>query len=264
MSNLQKRLLLSFVFISIAIYAVFLAPSWVFFGVIEGFILLGLNEYYAMAERKGIVLNRPLGIFFGALLPFSIYFASVTMILSIACLTFFIFNFHRKYREQALVSTAVAFFGLIYVSWFFSFMNEIHALEHGPSWVFYVLLLVKGGDAGAYFIGKRFGKRKLAEHISPNKSVEGAIGGFAVTLGFSFLSKLYLPHVSFIHLLVMGIVVGVLAQLGDLVESLIKRDVGVKDSGQIPGLGGLLDIMDSLLLTVPFVYYYLTLFPKLL
>ncbi|MDD5671236.1 MAG: phosphatidate cytidylyltransferase, partial [Candidatus Omnitrophica bacterium] len=112
--------------------------------------------------------------------------------------------------------------------------------------------------AGAYFVGKNYGKIKLIEHISPNKSVEGAVGGFLTTVALSLLSFIYLPHVPFVHLLVLGILTGLLAQLGDLAESVMKRDAGVKDSGAVPGLGGILDILDSLILTIPFIYYYIT------
>ncbi len=248
-------------FISIACYAIFLAPNWFFFLVVEGFIFFALNEFLSLVEKKGIVINRGLGLFFGALLPFSYYFPSEPIILMMACLTFFIFNFHRRLREQALVSTATTFFGIVYVAWFFAHIAKIKYLDHGSLWVFYTCLLVKGGDAGAYFIGKSFGKIKLIEHISPNKSVEGAIGGFATTFILSLVSKVYLWHVGFIHLAVLGIAIGVLSQFGDLAESLLKRDAGIKDSGQVPGLGGVLDMLDSLLLSIPFVYYYLTVFP---
>ncbi len=98
---------------------------------------------------------------------------------------------------------------------------------------------------------------KLIEHISPNKSVEGAAGGLLTTLVLSLLSKSYLGFIPLGHLFIMGILVGVISQVGDLAESLLKREVGVKDSGQLPGLGGVLDILDSVIFTVPFVYYYI-------
>jgi phosphatidate cytidylyltransferase len=247
--------------IAVAVYTVFLAPPWFFFLVIEAFVFLGLNEFLTLAEKKGIVINRGLGLFFGALLPLSYYFPAESLIFVIGCLTLFIFNFHRRLRDQALVSTAVTTFGLVYVAWFFSFLMKIRYLVNGSKWVFYAIFIVKLGDAVAYFFGKAFGRMKLVEHISPQKSVEGAVAGFCTTVLASVGSKVYLPHVDVVHLLVMGISVGLLSGLGDLAESLIKRDVGVKDSGHLPGLGGMLDVLDSLLLTIPFVYYYITAFP---
>ena len=259
--QLAKRLLSSFIFVSLALYTIFWAPALFFFLVIEGFVLLGLNEFLTLAERKEIVINRALGLFFGALLPLSYYFPSDSLIFVMACLSLFIFNFHRRLREQALISTAVTTFGLVYVAWFFSFLMKLRYLPNGAKWVFYTILIVKLGDAAAYFIGKAFGRIKLVEHISPKKSIEGATAGFLTTVLASLTSKTYLSHVDWPHLWVMGIAVGLLSGLGDLAESLIKRDVGVKDSGNIPGLGGMLDILDSLLLAIPFVYYYITSFP---
>ncbi|MBI3306435.1 MAG: phosphatidate cytidylyltransferase [Candidatus Omnitrophica bacterium] len=259
-SSLGKRLISSAFLVSIAIFTMFFAPDWFFFLVVEGFVLLGLNEFLVLAEKKGIQINRWFGVVLGGILPFSFYFGSEDIILVVACVVIFLFNFYRRRRDQAIVSTAVTIFAVIYIAWFFSYLIKIKHLEHGDFWVFYTILLVKGGDAGAYFVGKTFGKTKLIEHISPNKSVEGAWGGFAVTVLLSLISKSYLWHAEFFHLLILGIMVGILSQLGDLSESLIKRDAGVKDSGDMPGLGGVLDVLDSLLFTVPFVYYYLTAF----
>lgn len=260
-AQLSKRLASSAVLVIVSIYAIFYAPIWFFFLVIEGFILLGLNEFMSLAEKKGIVINRALGLFFGGLLPFSYYFPAESLIFVIACLTLFIFNFHRRLREQALVNTAVTIFGLVYVAWFFSFLIKLRYLTNGSKWVFYTILIAKLGDAAAYFFGKAFGRTKLIEHISPKKSIEGSVAGFLATVFASVAYKIFLPHVEFVHLIVMGIAVALLAGLGDLAESLIKRDVGVKDSGTLPGLGGILDVLDSLLLTIPFVYYYVTAFP---
>lgn len=260
-NQLAKRLWVSALLVTVAGYTIFYAPAWFFFLVIEAFVLLGLNEFLTLAERKGLVINRALGLFFGALFPLSYYFPSESLIFVIACLALFVFNFHRKLREQALVSTALTTFGLVYVAWFFSFLMKIRYLPNGAQWVFYTVSIVKLGDAAAYFVGKAFGRMKLVEHISPQKSVEGALAGFLTTVLASLVSKAYLSHVDGAHLLVMGIAVGFLSGLGDLAESLIKRDVGVKDSGALPGLGGILDVLDSLLLAIPFVYYYITAFP---
>ncbi len=260
MGTLGKRLASSAFLISITIFTIFFAPEWVFFLVVLSFSVLALNEFFILAQKKDIVINRYLGIFFGIALAFSMFFSAEAVVLATACLAIFIFNFHRSLRGQALISVAMTLFGIIYACWFFLHLLKIKSLPHGDFWVFYTILLVKGGDAGAYFVGKKFGKIKLMEHISPNKSVEGACGGFLATVILSLGSKVYLYSIPIFHLLWLGILLGVLSQLGDLAESLIKRDVGVKDSGQIPGLGGILDILDSLILTIPFVYYYLITF----
>lgn len=260
MSQLQKRLIFSAFFVTLTIATIFFAPGWLFLVVVEAFVLFALNEFYALAEKKGIAIHRVMGLIFGALIPWSFYFDSDSVVLMLACLSLFVFHFQPKFRDQALMSTSVTIFGILYVAWFFGHVIKLREVIHGPAWIFYTILLVKGGDAGAYFIGKKYGKRKLIEHISPNKSVEGAIGGLATTVLLSLISKSFLPEAPMSQLFVLGVLVGVLAQLGDLGESLLKRNADVKDSGVIPGLGGILDILDSLLLTVPFVYYYVIAF----
>jgi len=256
--HLLKRLVWSAAFISIAAYSIFWSPGWFFLIVIEVFVIFGLLEYFDLAQRKGFFINRYLGLTFGVLLPLPYYLPGETVILAVAILCLFIFNFHRQLREHAIVGTALTLFGLLYVAWPFSFMTKMRALEHGDRWVFYLIFIIKMGDAAAYFIGKQFGTHKYAVHISPNKSLEGAIAGFIATFCASVFSKLYLTRVPISHLVVLGVLIGILGQLGDLAESLLKRDAGVKDSGRIPGLGGVLDVVDSLLLTIPVTYYYLT------
>ncbi len=256
--QLLKRLGWSAILIAISIYTIFLSPWWVFLIVVEAFVILGLIEYFNLAQKKDFFTNRYLGLTFGALLPLPFYFPGEVVILTAAVLCLFVFNFHRHLKHHAIVSSALTLFGLVYVAWFFSFLTKIRALEHGALWIFYLILIIKAGDAGAYFIGKSFGTHKYIVHVSPNKSVEGAVAGFLVTVASSVLSKFYLIHVPILHLAILGVVFGILGQLGDLAESLLKRDAGVKDSGNIPGLGGVLDVIDSLLLTIPVLYYYLT------
>jgi len=259
-TGLQKRLAVSGVMIAVSLSAIFIAPEWFFFLVIEAFILTGLHEYLKLAAMKGVPVHPRLSLLCGGLLPLGVWFGAETLVLLLSCLALFAANFRKEDHPHALLSTALGLFGILYVAWFFSFMSRLHALNDGPAWVFYAILTVKGGDAAAYFVGKRYGRRRLAEAISPKKSIEGAIGGFVATLVLSIFSAVYLPAASLWHLVLLGVVTGVLSQLGDLVESLIKRDVGVKDSGQVPGLGGILDVMDSLLLTVPFIYTFVTAF----
>jgi phosphatidate cytidylyltransferase len=184
-----------------------------------------------------------------------------------AILILFLVDFdpHSPTASNSISMTAITFFGLVYVGWLTSYFLKLRSIpETGSWWVFFVVFAVKMGDAGAYFVGKKFGRHKLIPHISPNKSIEGAVGCAAVTLVCSLSAKLYLPNVPMIHFLIIGAVLAVLSQLGDLVESLIKRNLGAKDSGVIPGLGGMLDVMDSLFFSVPFVYCYITLVPGLL
>ena len=257
----SKRVMTSIVFIAAALYAIFFAPNWIFVLTVEGFVLLGLNEFFDMAKKKGLEINSALGLIFGGLFPLTYFFPADVVIMLATMLCIFMFNFHRRLKEQALVNTSVTMFGVIYVSWFFSIITKIRQLPHGAAWIFYVILTTKAGDMAAYFFGQQFGKTKFIQHISPNKSIEGAVASLLTSIIVSLGSKLFLSHVPIGHLFVLGFVLGILALVGDLCESLIKRDCGIKDSGQIPGLGGVLDVIDSLIFTIPFCYYYISVFP---
>ncbi len=260
MTNLARRLSVSFVLVSISVSIIFFAPKWLFLATVEVFCGIGFAEFLGMCEKKSVRVMRPLAFGLALLLPLATYWGLDPFVLILACVLGLMVSFQRDRQAQAILSTSLMIFGLIYVVWFFSHVIKMRYVIHGAEWVFFTALLAKGGDAGAYFIGSKYGKRKLAESISPNKSVEGAVGGLATTVILSILSGIYLPHVSFFHRLILGVSVGILSQVGDLAESVMKREVGIKDSGTIPGLGGVLDVLDSLLLTYPLVYYYMVIF----
>jgi phosphatidate cytidylyltransferase len=119
------------------------------------------------------------------------------------------------------------------------------------------------GDVGAYFVGNMIGRHSLIPRISPNKTVEGTLGGLAFSLVTAVVSKSYLPSFPYGHLIALGILLGILALIGDLAESLLKRDCGVKDSGtSLSGFGGMLDLIDSLLFTAPIFYFYVEVLMK--
>ncbi len=256
-STLGKRLLVSLIMVPAAVATIFYAPHWLFFLMVVGFIMVALNEFFSIAENKGLIIHRGFGLCFGALLPFAAYASLQLPLVLAACVALFIFLFNRRSPDRTITSVAVSVFGIVYVAWFFSYLIKLRLLPNGAEWVFYTILIVKAGDAGAYFVGRKFGKNKLLPLVSPNKSVEGAIGQMVTTLLLS-VGAIFFIEVAWYHFVLLGIGVGGLALFGDLAESLIKRDAGVKDSGQMPGLGGMLDVVDSLLFTVPFVYFYLT------
>jgi phosphatidate cytidylyltransferase len=140
----------------------------------------------------------------------------------------------------------------------FSFLGLIRDLPVGAAWLFIVLATTFGADTGAYFFGHLLGKHKLAPRVSPSKTVEGLVGGliFSIALAFGF-KYLIINNFSIRDCLWVGGIAGLVGPIGDLCESLIKRSVGVKDSGDlIPGHGGILDRVDALLFTAPVVYYY--------
>ncbi|MED0687658.1 phosphatidate cytidylyltransferase [Anoxybacillus ayderensis] len=145
---------------------------------------------------------------------------------------------------------------LLYVG--VGFYSFFHVREAGLSYIFYALFLIWATDSGAYFIGRALGKRKLWEHISPNKTVEGAVGGILCALFVVSVYEWLSPFApSFPMLLIATVILSVFGQLGDLVESAFKRHYGVKDSGAIlPGHGGILDRFDSLLFILPILHLF--------
>ncbi|MEK7084296.1 MAG: phosphatidate cytidylyltransferase, partial [Patescibacteria group bacterium] len=174
-------------------------------------------------------------------------------------------QFRRANTQNAIVGLSTTLFGVLYVSWFFSFLVKIRLMLPGVDGVkllAFILLVTKSGDIGALLVGIRFGKHPLLPNVSPNKSIEGAAGSFlfsviAAVACRSFLPEL--PYFSMIHVALMGAFFGGLGQLGDLSESLIKRDCHVKDSGKLlPGMGGVLDVIDSLLFSAPAFYLYMS------
>ena len=149
---------------------------------------------------------------------------------------------------------------MIYVGWFFSYLIFIRGLTEHGGYLFFLMFTIWAMDIAAYLAGRIFGHTPLAPSISPQKTWEGAIAGFVIALIaaviFSWTAQLELGHA-----LILGGLIGVFGQLSDLIESLIKRDAGAKDSSNIiPGHGGVLDRIDSFVLTAPLMYYYVILF----
>jgi phosphatidate cytidylyltransferase len=238
--------------------------DWVCGLIITGFIVLGLYEFFTMLEHKGIEIYKYFGIGVGAILPLSIVFRFEPtkkwelLFIVLVALSLILMQFTRRRNSGVVVAISTTLFGILYVSWFFSFMIKIRYMDAGLGLLAAILLMTKLGDIGAYVVGSRIGKTPLIPRISPKKSVEGAIGGLLFSVLGALLSRPFL-HFNWLHLALMGIVFGVLGQLGDLSESLIKRDCEVKDSGSsFPGLGGALDTIDSLLFTAPAFYFYMT------
>jgi len=264
LSPLVKRLSVSAVIGAAVIYLIFFAPLWVYFIGLEFVILATLNEFFTMAKQKGLPVHKPIGLLFGALIPLNYFISAEPLFILLLILSCFLVGFDRKAptQSESLGLTAMTFFGVIYIGWLISFFLDLHEIpETGHWWVFFVIFVVKMGDAAAYFVGKKWGQHKLLPHVSPEKSVEGALGSLGMSIICSLICKIILPSVPMFHLLILGITLSLLAQLGDLVESLIKRNLGAKDSGTLPGLGGMLDIMDSLLFAAPFAYFYVISIP---
>ncbi len=258
---LVKRIFLNVILVSMTLVSIFVWPSWVFMIWLMFFIGFGLSEFFDMILKKGVPVYKKTGIFMGLVIPLIILKPVEELVLAFLLLAFILFfalQFFKKDHTDSILGISTTVFGVIYVSWLASYLLKVRQFEDGCLLVFFTILVCKASDAGAFFIGKMFGRHKLLKEISPNKSIEGAIGGFCFSVLAAFLSKAYLSHISLPHLLVLGVLIGLAAQLGDLSESLIKRDCTVKDSGNlIPGQGGVLDMLDSILFSAPIVYLYL-------
>jgi len=166
----------------------------------------------------------------------------------------------RPKKEGAFLGWAWTIAGILYIGWLLSHLVALRGLEDGRNWVFLALLATFGSDTAAYFTGRALGRHKLAPSISPGKTWEGTIAGFLgaiiISLLFTIPSPLSLP-LGYWSAIILGLLISVFGQLGDLVESLLKRNMGVKDSGKLlPGHGGALDRIDSVVFASVVVYYY--------
>lgn len=234
--------------------------------VVTLFIIAGLYEFYRMIEKKGVKLFKIFGSVIGTLIPISIFFRfPVTeewqfLLVVVGLFGLFLLELMRKENYQTVLSLSATVFGIIYISWCFSFLIRIRQTEHGVLLMAFLILVTKATDIGAYLIGSRFGRTSLLPRVSPKKSLEGAAGGFVTgIIGAGLFSFFLRTEIPFSHTLLLGALLAILGQLGDLFESLIKRDCEVKDSGRIiPGMGGVLDFLDSLIFTAPTFYLYIT------
>jgi phosphatidate cytidylyltransferase len=176
--------------------------------------------------------------------------------------TIFIFSLIQliRYPKSIIVRNDffVLLFGIGYVCLFLSFLLFIRSQAGGVQWIFFILFVLWMGDSGAYCVGTLIGRRKLLPAVSPNKTVEGAIGGLLASLLTGFACKtIFLPELAGVHCFFLTLAIALAGQAGDLSESTLKRLQGVKDSGNLlPGHGGILDRIDSLLFAAPVAYYY--------
>jgi len=286
--DLPKRLLTAAVLIPVVGYIIVLG-GYPYVATVLFFGVLGQLEFYRLIEDKGARPLTGLGLGFGAGVIAVAYLGTdyLAMLLMTASLLFLMVAQLRKAQiTESLASISGTFFGVFYVAWLLShavllrfFYNsagawlspeQLMALELHPDsgifFMFYGLAVLVLCDAGAYFFGRAWGRRRLAPEISPNKSVEGALGGVMTgTLGglaFKGVFDLFWPHLSAAFpwevAIPFGIVLSLVGIVGDLVESLLKRDAQVKDAGHLlPGMGGILDRVDAPLLGLPVLYYLL-------
>ncbi len=228
-------------------------------------LLVGLDELARMAAPKDRGAYATMMVT-GALLFFGLVWgppellAPVLAVCTLATMLYGLLGVGET--EQGARTGLRLTAGLLYLPLLLSFLPKVRAFDDGLAWIFLLLVVTWLGDTGAYFAGRAFGSRKLFARVSPKKTWEGAIGGgIAAVLGACAVKQLGLPDLSWMHAIILGAILDAGGVLGDLTESLLKRAFGVKDSGWImPGHGGILDRIDSLLFTAPLAWLYATLF----
>src|SRR5215467_12428820 len=269
---------------TVALLIMFSGYEVLFWVLISVFGMIGLWEFYRMLDHKGLPNFKITGMICGAvMLAGSFYYFSKigpaqSYDFEVAVLLFFLLTvfgrqmFARLRHDEPLRTMAYTLFGLLYVLWLYNFITKIvyvtprapNGSTTGQFYVFYCIAITKFSDMGAYLTGSVIGRHPLVPHISPKKTWEGFMGALAFSLlasvGLFALMPGHLSVLNWTHSIVLGLLLGFAAVVGDLAESIIKRSTGVKDSGNmLPGIGGALDLVDSLLFTAPLLFFYLRL-----
>ncbi len=223
--------------------------------------LLAVFEFYRLVNTSKVPPLTYFGLIWTLLLIISPHFnydLVMPVLLTSGIILTLIWLLRHPQREGAFIGWAWTMAGILYVGWLLSYLVALRGLNDGMAWVFLALFVTFGSDTTAFFVGRTLGKHHLAPHISPGKTWEGAIAGAlgSIIISLVLVNLLSLP-LGYGGAVLLGLMISVFGQLGDLVESLLKRNMGVKDSGGlIPGHGGFLDRIDSVVFAGIVVYYY--------
>ena len=264
-ANLKARLITGLVGIPLLVVLIGWGDPWLFHGFFLLITVGALREYFAMGF-PGRPRDQMIGIAFGLAVSSVVFFPQLTpgdMVLApLLVLMLSIYLFLHGQIEERLARLAWTLLGSLYLGYLLPHWSSLFRLPHGRAWVFFVLVVIMAGDICAYFVGRRFGTKKLAPEISPGKTVEGAIGYVLGSVSAGCLTGISLAvGLSWLELAMLSGLLSVLGQVGDLFESWIKRAFAVKDSGRLlPGHGGLLDRLDSLIFPAVFTTTYLKVF----
>lgn len=274
-SNLTQRLITG-ILGSAAIIAGVSYSQWTYFAIFLVICLFTLLEFYNLMGLDGLAPQKAYGTLCGVLI-FSLSFfieGRITIdgrplptefyILIFPLISFiYMIKLYKKFERKPFTNIAFTFLGIFYVVVPFVLLNVIvfDGGEYNYQVILGSLLILWASDTGAYFAGTLFGKRKLFERISPKKSWEGFIGGAFLALIFAFGSSRFMHSLSLEQWIIVGLIIIVGGTFGDLIESLLKRSIEIKDSGDsLPGHGGFLDRFDGLLISAPFIAAYLEIF----
>jgi len=286
--ELALRLATAAVLVPSVLWLIAKGPAFVL-GAVIVIVLLGIREFYQLIEAKGAHPEWTFGMAAGAALPVVAYLGNeyhATILMTFVLLAVMVRAVGKAQISEALASISGTFFGIFYVGWLLTHavtLRDFHRIaaakwgndaaaaldpDSGTFLLIFALSAVVLCDAGAYFAGRKWGRRKLAPKISPGKTVEGALGGIATGTVGALVCKgvfdVFWPDLSrglsWVIAAPLATVLAVAGMIGDLVESLLKRDAAQKDAGSLlPGMGGVLDRIDSALLAIPVMYYLMLL-----
>jgi len=255
----MTRILTSAAGIPILIYLIEFAPASLFSGFVIVAMLIALHEYFGMTEGNVPLPLRLTGFLLAVVAAlFSSYLGLAPVV--ILCVALFV----RTNPKQAFFGSAFTIFGVLYIGMLIGYLILIRRVDDGPDLLMMLFVIIWANDIFAYFFGRAIGKHKLAPLVSPNKTVEGAIAGFVFgILAAVLFCHFFVEQLTIVQGAIAGAVIGVLGQIGDLCESVLKRAANIKDSGMIlPGHGGVLDRIDSLLFGAPAMYYLYLIFNR--
>jgi len=261
--NTKKKLWMAIVIVPPIIFLIAAGPPAILTLMVLLAAFFGLREFYHLTLPKSIWIERWMGMGLGLILSIIIshgdtkivfpFFVLLLLFLSI------LFMGTSQNLSSAISNMGIMIFGIFYIGFLLPHVSLIRNLVDGKQWVLFLIATVWAGDISAFLSGSLFGRHKLYPKISPNKTFEGSAGGIvgSVFVALSF-TLLFIPQLEIGLCILLAIGLGVLGQLGDLTESMLKRSAKVKDSGSlIPGHGGMLDRLDSFLFSAPFLHYSL-------
>jgi phosphatidate cytidylyltransferase len=239
-------------------------PLWVWTILVGAFACTGLWEFQRLVFPEcltlkwqaffiSIALAFPTGAFLGGALGLQCalllaLFSGFSSLLLVSPLD-----------PKGITRIALFTLGWVYIPFNLSYVLLLGQTAHARTWMFFILLVIAAGDTGAYYSGRKWGKHKLYPQVSPNKTIEGSLGGLlaAILIGASF-GSLFVTEITLLKLVVLSLILATVGQVGDLIESMLKRISGHKDSsGLLPGHGGILDRLDSLFFVFPTTWYFL-------
>ena len=266
---LVKRTVSALILLTISLSLV-IAGGWIFIAGVA-IILSGAAWEFVDLFIKGGYHPNPYPLVLGTVGIISVMYLDDPMLTSLvyAFTIFFVLIFailnYRRYEKTAAFDLTIVMAALLFITYLGSYLIKVRFLPNGLFWIMISIFPTAIGDAGAYFVGSLFGKHKLAPNLSPNKTIEGYLGGifFSILVGYALglIVNVYVPAITITASTLIGCITGILSPLGDLSKSIFKRRFNRKNTGNIiPGHGGILDRLDTSLLAGPIAYYLIVFF----